>query len=211
MNAGTVTRIVQDYGLELDRDQAEAVEHYVELLLHWNKRISLTAITEPEAIVRQHFGESLFALKAIPLLDGRLADVGSGAGFPGAALALLAPSLDVALIEPNAKKAAFLETIRGDLNLANVEVIRSRVEDCRDVLTTMKYVTTRAFGSYEQLLRLIRRDAPQLSSVVLWLGENDAKKLKAELGWSWRTPVPIPRSSRRVLLIGSPSATEHVK
>src|ERR1700678_876525 len=80
---------------------------YLDLLLKWNARTNLTAIRDPEEIVRRHFGESLFAAQHIGTPD-TLLDLGSGAGFPGPPIALLHPRISVTLAESQNKKATFL-------------------------------------------------------------------------------------------------------
>ena len=95
----------------------EQLQIYLDLLLRWNARVNLTAVRDPETIVTRHFGESLFAARI--LLRGgsegvTLADVGSGAGFPGIPMKLFAPALQLTLIESHNKKAAFLREVRAD-------------------------------------------------------------------------------------------------
>src|ERR1039458_6806634 len=108
----------------------EALQRYLDLLLRWNARVNLTAVRDPEKIVTRHFGESLFAARI--LLPGRegaaastLADVGSGAGFPGVPMKLFAPQLELTLIEAHSKKAVFLREVVRSLGLDCVEVFRS--------------------------------------------------------------------------------------
>jgi 16S rRNA (guanine527-N7)-methyltransferase len=101
---------------------------YLDLLLKWNARTNLTAIREPEEIVRRHFGESLFAGRHLGG-SATLLDVGSGAGFPGLPIALLRPEIQVTLAESQNKKAAFLREAVRTLDVANVEVWAARVED----------------------------------------------------------------------------------
>ena len=93
----------------------ERIRTYISLLLRWNQSISLTTVTNSDEILRFHFGESLFAASAFSLENGRLADVGSGAGFPGLPLAMLLPDLNVTLIESNAKKFTFLSEVVREL------------------------------------------------------------------------------------------------
>ncbi|MGH9403017.1 MAG: 16S rRNA (guanine(527)-N(7))-methyltransferase RsmG, partial [Terriglobia bacterium] len=83
---------------------------YLGLLLRWNEKINLTAIRTPEECVTRHFAESLF-LARHEQLNGRLLDIGSGAGFPGLALKVAVPELAVTLLEPVAKKRAFLKEV----------------------------------------------------------------------------------------------------
>src|ERR1700730_17812366 len=97
---------------------------YLDLPLKWNARTNLTAIRDPEEIVRRHFGESLFAARhldpATPGFGaGALLDVGSGAGFPGIPIALLRPGIQVTLAESQSKKSSFLREAIRTLNLLN--------------------------------------------------------------------------------------------
>lgn len=104
---------------------------YLDVLLRWNARTNLTAIREPEEIVRRHFGESLFAGVHIqPLLPAAatLLDFGSGAGFPGLPIQLLFPEFQVTLAESQGKKASFLREAVRTLNL-KTEVWPKRVEE----------------------------------------------------------------------------------
>lgn len=103
---------------------------YLDLLLKWNARTNLTAIREPEEIVRRHFGESLFAglhLGERLVADAALLDFGSGAGFPGLPIQLLHPGLRVVLAESQGKKASFLREAVRTLHLPT-EVWAARVE-----------------------------------------------------------------------------------
>jgi 16S rRNA (guanine527-N7)-methyltransferase len=103
---------------------------YLDLLLRWNARTNLTAIRDPEEIVRRHFGESLFAASHLsPVLPptATILDFGSGAGFPGLPIQLLLPSLRVTLAESQGKKAAFLREAVRTLGLST-EVWAARVE-----------------------------------------------------------------------------------
>ena len=101
---------------------------YLDLLLKWNARTNLTAIRDPEEIVRRHFGESLFAARHIPAETKTLLDFGSGAGFPGLPAALLHPEIQVTLAESQNKKSTFLREAVRTLALQNVEVWPERVE-----------------------------------------------------------------------------------
>ena len=100
---------------------------YLDLLLRWNARTNLTAIRDPEEIVRRHFGESLFAARHLDPDTPTLLDFGSGAGFPGVPIALLRPKIQVTLAESQNKKASFLREIVRTLNLS-AQVWPGRVE-----------------------------------------------------------------------------------
>lgn len=118
---------------ELPPLRLEQLHTYLELLLRWNARINLTAVRDPEQMVTRHFGESLFAARVL-LEDRRchaltLADVGSGAGFPGIPLKLFAPELELTLIESQGKKATFLREVLRALHLERAQVFGGRAED----------------------------------------------------------------------------------
>src|SRR3984885_10156896 len=84
--------LLRGYGLEAAPELTAKIAAYVELLTKWNRKIALTSVTDPEEIVKFHFGESLFATSRYNLEKCRLADVGTGAGFPGLPLALDHPT-----------------------------------------------------------------------------------------------------------------------
>jgi 16S rRNA (guanine527-N7)-methyltransferase len=129
---------------------------YLDLLLKWNARTNLTAIRDPEEIVRRHFGESLFAARHLDSVApdsnaATLLDFGSGAGFPGLPIALLRPDIRVTLSESQNKKATFLrETIR-TLSLPNAEVWAARVETL-PANRQFRIVTLRAVDNMEAAL-----------------------------------------------------------
>src|SRR5882757_3963226 len=104
---------------------------YLDLLVRWNARTNLTAIRQPEEMVRRHFGESLFAAANLgdpSNFPNTLLDLGSGAGFPGIPIALAHPEITVTLAESQNKKAAFLREAVRTLGLKNVEVWAGRAE-----------------------------------------------------------------------------------
>ncbi len=200
--------ILAPYGVLLDRSQMEAVRRQCELLLLWNQRVSLTSVRQPQEILERHFGESMFAAGQVPIEHGRLADVGSGAGFPGLALKLICPRLQVTLIEPNAKKAAFLAEVRRELKLADVEIERRRIEELGAGFGVMDYVTARAVGRLDQLVKWAQGVLKVGGLLVLWVGERDRRRIIAMQGVTWREPIRIPMSERRFLLVGKISALD---
>ncbi len=110
----------------LTETQLEQIQRYIRLLLLWNQKISLTSIENPQELVSRHFGESFFGAKFIENVGCRLADVGSGAGFPGLALKIALPELQVSLIEQDPRKTAFLNEGDWSVELGRCEGI-SRV------------------------------------------------------------------------------------
>jgi len=192
------------FGLEADDALAGAIRQYVELLLRWNAKMSLTSITNPLEILERHFGESFFAINAASIRGGRLADVGSGAGFPGLALKMALPGLELTLIESNQRKASFLAEVVRALGLSGVRIRAERVADVAWEGPGADFVTSRALGSYEELLEWTRNAASPDGWVVLWPGLHDSERLVALSDWSWKEPIPIPLSKERILLAGQP-------
>jgi 16S rRNA (guanine527-N7)-methyltransferase len=115
--------------VSIKEDLASQLTVYLDLLIRWNARTNLTAIRQPEEMVRRHFGESLFAANHLgePPPD-TLLDLGSGAGFPGLPIALAHPEIAVTLAESQNKKASFLREVVRTLALKNVEVWAGRAE-----------------------------------------------------------------------------------
>jgi 16S rRNA (guanine527-N7)-methyltransferase len=193
------------YGLRPTDTQCDQIRAYISLLLRWNRSLSLTTVAEELEIIKFHFGESLFALSAIKGLHGRLADVGTGAGFPGLALRIFAEEIDLILIESNAKKCAFLSEVQRALALSNVRVLRARFEDVAELNDQLDVVVSRALGSYDRLLKWSVKSLRPGGKIVLWLGEGDAREISSSSSaWDWQPPIPIPGSKRRFLLPGSP-------
>jgi len=193
---------LQEYGVSANSDIRSGIQKYISLLRRWNERISLTTITDPRQILRFHFGESMFAASAVPIRNGRLADVGSGAGFPGIPLKILIPTLDLVLIESNTKKASFLSECIRELSLVGAEVFRSRFEDLDERALDFGFITARALGDYEGLVEWAQESLASGGALVLWLGQDDALRLQNESSIEWRPPIIIPNSDRRAILVG---------
>ncbi|MGE0228438.1 MAG: 16S rRNA (guanine(527)-N(7))-methyltransferase RsmG [Dehalococcoidia bacterium] len=123
-------------GLELNEATIGQFETYLEMLLDWRDRAGLTAITERAAVEQRHFGESLallVALRRAGILaesgQTRVADLGTGAGFPGLPMRIVDPTIDLALVESNGRRCRFLETVVDALQLEGVQVLQARAED----------------------------------------------------------------------------------
>jgi 16S rRNA (guanine527-N7)-methyltransferase len=205
LTSAQITDALKPYGIAPSIDLIKGVRTYTELLLKWNRSISLTSVTDVEQILRFHFGESLFALSMLPVEKSRLADVGSGAGFPGIPLAMTSPSLTVTLIESNAKKYAFLNEVIRELKLRNVTALHSRMEEIKAPTRAFDIVSARALGKFEDLLWWAQKELALGGRIALWVGSEDATDISADSKWKWSAPAPIPGSQRRYILIGSPN------
>jgi 16S rRNA (guanine527-N7)-methyltransferase len=199
---GVISEELRTYGVSATADICSAMRTYISLLLHWNRTISLTAVKDPLEILRFHFGESMFAASVIANRNSRLADVGSGAGFPGIPLKLIIPALELVLIESNAKKAAFLAEAIRELSLERTEIYHGRFEDFRAEGPNFDFITARAIGRHEELINWALGAIKKGGSLALWLGADDAARVSLNKVWQWRKPVPIPGSHRRTILIG---------
>jgi 16S rRNA (guanine527-N7)-methyltransferase len=113
--------------VELSPLQIKQLEEHFNLLIRWNKVLNLTAIRESAAIIERHYCESLFLGKHLPLGVLRIADIGSGAGFPGIPIAIQRPDCSVSLIESHRRKSVFL--MEATRRIGNVQVISKRVEE----------------------------------------------------------------------------------
>jgi 16S rRNA (guanine527-N7)-methyltransferase len=199
-----VEATLHPYGAVIQSATADRVRAYIALLLKWNKTISLTTVTDPVEILRFHFGESIFAASVVGFEKSRLADVGSGAGFPGVPLAVIVPSLIVTLIESNAKKCAFLSEVVRELQLPNTTVFRGRMEGFLMGSEPLDFIAARALGQFDKLLAWSNEHIAPSGKAVLWLGEADSREISLNRNWDWDRPTLIPGSERRYLLIGSP-------
>ena len=132
----------------------------------------------------------------------RLADVGTGAGFPGLALKIAFPDMDLALFESNTRKCAFLTEISQRLGFSGVVIIRQRYEEFRTNGRGFDFACARALGDYAMFLQWARRVLKPGGRVVLWLGTEDSIRMGRRKGFRWQAPVAIPESRRRVILVG---------
>lgn len=203
-----------ELGVDVGERGIEQMAAHFALLLKWNRKINLTSLTRPEEIAARHFGESLYLSKIWNERngseDGLLVDVGSGAGFPGLPLKAIWPDLAAVLIEPNQKKATFLKEVVRSAGIEGVEVRALRLEEALASETGSKnclrdrasIVTLRAVAVSATLLADLRNLLRPGGMLALFLGVQDAASAQTHLGFEWSSPVAIPHSERRVILIG---------
>ncbi|MFR3182784.1 MAG: 16S rRNA (guanine(527)-N(7))-methyltransferase RsmG [Clostridia bacterium] len=126
------SKLISSYGKEISIEfsniQIERFYKYMNLLIEWNEKINLTAITEPKEIIIKHFIDSLTVLKDIKGKN-TLVDVGTGAGFPGIPLKIMDEEIKITLLDSLNKRINFLNEVINQLDLKNIETIHSRVED----------------------------------------------------------------------------------
>ena len=117
-------------GIPFDLELPEKLLRYHALLMDWNTRMDLTAVTDEAEMMDRHYVDSLMALRfgLIPR-KGRIIDVGTGAGFPGMPLALACPEMQVTLMDAQQKRLTFLQAVIDELQVRNVTLVHSRAED----------------------------------------------------------------------------------
>ena len=211
--------------------QLQDISTYIDILLHWNARINLTAIRDPEEIVTRHFGESLFAARhlfpkaypvtssvpPVPALSAAegspvlkdfdsadaqilLADLGSGAGFPGLPIKLWAPHISLTLIESNHKKATFLREVTRALTLTDVNIQNARAETLPP--STFDVVTLRAVERFAIALPAAASLLAPTGRLALLVSSSQLKSINTTLPtFAWHPPIPITGSKSRILLL----------
>ncbi len=142
------------YGVELDEKALERFDIYASLLVEWNEKINLTAITDPEGIVMKHFVDSLTVFYAADIPQGaRVIDVGTGAGFPGVAMLIARPDLDITLIDSTNKKLNVIRDILEKIDL-KANVVHIRAEEAGhsgDFREKFDFATARAVSNLRDL------------------------------------------------------------
>jgi 16S rRNA (guanine527-N7)-methyltransferase len=198
--------------------QLHHISTYIDLLRRWNSRVNLTAIRNEEEIVTRHFGESLFAARhlfpttAYVAADAsvrppdqvsapRVADLGSGAGFPGIPIKLWAPHIALTLIESNQKKVAFLREVVRALTLTDVNIQNVRAET---ITQTFDVVTLRAVERFKTILPVAAGLFAPSARLALLISTSQVEHLIAVLPHLiWQPALPIPNTESRLLLIGN--------
>ncbi len=205
-SAAVIRRALGEFKLPAYDDQVLQIQQYIDILLTWNEKVNLTAIRDPLEILYRHFCESMYAADAVPLEHGRLADVGSGGGFPGLPLKILRPDLQVFLIESNIRKVTFLAEVIRELGLKGAQVLARRYEELGEEVAPLDYVCSRALGEFPAFLEWASSQQIAAKQVILWIGARDLPEIEKIRTWDWREPIQVPHSLRRLLLVGTRKA-----
>lgn len=183
-------------------------ETYLKRLIDVNKVMNLTAITDPEEVYEKHFLDSCLIANTLKQGD-LLADVGSGAGFPGLPLAIIRDDIQVTLIEPTAKRCQFLSDVITELGLKNVTVINDRAENLTSLRESFDLVTARAVAPLSILLELCTPLAKVGGQMIAMKGQkaleelDDAKNAitKLHLMLISADPIALPSAGLRHNLV----------
>ena len=152
------SKLIKEYNkgfdVELNEEKIEKFYKYMELLIEWNEKMNLTAITEPNDIILKHFIDSITIEKYIEK-NANLIDVGTGAGFPGIPLKIVRDDLQITLMDSLNKRIKFLDEVIKVDDLKNIDAIHSRAEELsrnKDFRESFDYATSRAVASLNVLL-----------------------------------------------------------
>jgi 16S rRNA (guanine527-N7)-methyltransferase len=203
LSGQTIQNALREFGLAASSEQVLRIQQYIKILLTWNDKLNLTAIRDPLDILYRHFCDSMYATVAVPVGKGRLADVGSGAGFPGLPMKIMCPDLQVFLVESSVKKATFLAEVIRELGLTDARVLVSRYEELGEEVAPLDFVCARALGQFGALLDWAGSRRVAAKRVVLWIGTRDLDEIRRIKTWDWLEPILVPYSLRRLLLVGA--------
>lgn len=202
LSGDVIRRSLQEFKITLDDKQVVLIQKYMNILRHWNDKLNLTAIRDPLEILHRHFCESMFGGVAVPLF-GRLADIGSGPGFPGIPLKILRPELELFLVESNIKKGTFLAEVVRELELTNARVLISRYEELGEELAPLDFVCSRAVGDFGPFLKWAASEQLSAGRLLMWVGGRDLDEVRKAANWEWQEPALVPQSLRRYILMGA--------
>jgi 16S rRNA (guanine527-N7)-methyltransferase len=207
ISRSTVRELLAPFDLSISDETIDKLIVYVDLLLRWNSKINLTSISTAEECITRHFGES-FLLSQLLELRGKLLDIGSGGGFPGLALKLFAPQLDVVLLEPAGKKRAFLKEVVRICAMGPVQVLGKRLDEFfySEQGRTFDIVTARAVGGLELLVPAAKGLLHRNGHLCLWVGRQQVQGIReTNSGLQWLEPEAIPLSHDRLIMVATQS------
>ena len=157
MNEKEFIEALKAQGIELSEHQLWQFKKYFELLVEWNEKINLTAVTEREDVYLKHFYDSVTPLFYTDIDEnGRLCDVGAGAGFPSIPMKILRPDLVVTIVDSLNKRLVFLNELTAELGMENIHLVHDRAETFgqHQGRHMFDYVTARAVANMQVLLEL---------------------------------------------------------
>ena len=189
-------------GIEIDERVSAAFSIHALELINWNRKINLTAITDPREIAIKHFLDSLTPAGCIPD-RGRLLDIGSGGGFPGIPLKIFKPSISVLLIDAVRKKINFLKHVLRTLGLENIEARQMRTETLLKVpeyAASFDIIISRALSDLSTFVKSALPLLAKHGTIIAMKGEVDTEELDAV-----RADIPEDRYSLKIEKYGLPS------
>lgn len=214
MNKEEFIREVEKLGIEINENKLKLLEEYYNLLIIWNEKINLTAITKKEDVYLKHFYDSLTITKNnyVNFNDSlKICDVGTGAGFPGIVLKIFFPNLDITLVDSLNKRIVFLNEIIEKLDLKKIKCVHDRAENYAKIhREEYDVVTSRAVANLRILTELcipmVKENGffiPMKSNINEELKESKRtiEKLDCSIIEINTFTLPIENSLRNILII----------
>lgn len=186
--------------------QAELMEMYAKQLLAWNKKINLTAITDPLQVAEKHFIDSIAACPSVENLN-RVLDMGSGGGFPGIVLKIMNPDLELVLVDAVRKKINFLKHVIRQLGLEHIQAIHARVENLQtdpDHRAGYDAVISRAFADLSKFSSLALPFLKKNGFLLAMKGKHGNDEITSEISKTFKlTPafyqLPFEHAHRSII------------
>lgn len=171
-------KVMQEQGLTISNRQKEQFEAYAEMLVEWNQKMNLTAITDEDEIYEKHFLDSILPSFDIKI-EGSFCDVGAGAGFPSIPLKIMYPQLQVTIVETLGKRITFLNALCEKLQLNDVVCVHARAEDyAKEHRESFDFVSARAVANLPMLSELCIPLVKLNGYFIAMKGANGEEELK---------------------------------
>ncbi|WP_178020870.1 16S rRNA (guanine(527)-N(7))-methyltransferase RsmG [uncultured Paenibacillus sp.] len=213
--------LLQGHGIEVSEEQLKQFERYYEVLVEWNEKMNLTGITEREQVYIKHFYDSISLAFHVSMGEvGSMADIGSGAGFPGIPLKICYPHLQLTIVDSLNKRIQFLQHVVNELGLSQVRLLHGRAEDLgrqEELRDAFDLVTARAVARMAVLNEFCLPFAKPMGLFVAMKGSNPEDEVKeaarslSELRGKWiGTPefsLPLDHSERHLVIIQKTAPT----
>jgi len=194
-------------GLTVRDELISAFMMFLSELKRWNRAYNLTGIKKDEDIVIKHFLDSLLYLRAIPDGEIKVADIGSGAGFPGIPIKIIRPEIEIYLIEPTKKKSAFLRHITRQLSLNKTEVIEKRIEEVRanqELSSSVDVAISRALFSIKEFIKKASYILKPGGTLILNKGPKVKEELKTLGNMRYElldVALPLSQITRHIIVV----------
>lgn len=220
MNKELFIEEITKLGIQVTEEKLSKLDKYYDLLVEWNEKINLTAITKKEDVYLKHFYDSLTLIKGYDLTKTiKVCDVGTGAGFPGIVLKIFFDNLDITLLDALNKRINFLNTVIEELNLKNIKAVHSRAEEfAKNNIEEFDLVTSRAVAKLNILnelcipmLKIGGYFIPMKANIdeELEKSKNSIKILNGNIENIITFNLPIEGSIRNLVIIKKISKTDN--